>query len=50
MRVVAGVDSSTQSCTVALHDVDSGELLGVGSAAHAPTFPPISEQDPEMWW
>jgi xylulokinase len=50
MRVVAGVDSSTQSCTVALHDVDSGELLGVGWAAHAPTFPPISEQDPEMWW
>jgi len=50
MAVVAGVDSSTQSCTVALHDQDTGELLGVGSAPHAPTFPPVSEQEPESWW
>ncbi|MGC3952822.1 MAG: xylulokinase [Propionicimonas sp.] len=50
MAVVAGVDSSTQSTTVVLHDLDSGELLGVGSAPHSPTFPPVSEQDPAEWW
>ena len=50
MTVVAGVDSSTQSTTVVLKDGDSGELLGVGSAPHPPTFPPVSEQSPDDWW
>ncbi|MEA5117222.1 MAG: FGGY family carbohydrate kinase [Propionicimonas sp.] len=50
MPVVAGVDSSTQSTTVVLHDLDSGALLGTGSVPHSPTFPPVSEQDPAEWW
>lgn len=50
MANVAGIDSSTQSCTVELRDADSGALLGRGSAPHPPTTPPVSEQDPEAWW
>ena len=50
MGVVAGVDSSTQSCTVELRDSSDGRLLGGGRAPHVPTSPPISEQDPEQWW
>lgn len=48
--IVAGVDSSTQSCTVGLYDVDSGRLLASGQAPHPPTVPPVSEQDPADWW
>ena len=50
MRVVAGVDSSTQSTTVLLRDADTGLILSVGRAAHPPTFPPVSEQVPRDWW
>ncbi|MDR3069658.1 MAG: xylulokinase [Propionibacteriaceae bacterium] len=50
MALVAGVDSSTQSCTVELRDADSGALIGTGSAPHPPTTPPVSEQDPGKWW
>jgi xylulokinase len=50
MAIVAGIDSSTQSCTVEIRDADSGALLGRGSAPHPPTKPPVSEQDPEAWW
>ncbi len=50
MSVVAGVDSSTQSTTVALHDAGTGDLLGSGSAPHPATYPPVSEQSPETWW
>lgn len=50
MSVVAGVDSSTQSCTVELRDAGTGALLGSGRAPHPPTAPPLSEQDPESWW
>lgn len=50
MPVVAGVDSSTQSCTVELRDADSGELLGGGRAPHPPTRPPRSEQAADAWW
>lgn len=48
--LVAGVDSSTQSCTVELRDAETGESVALGRAPHAPTFPPVSEQDPRMWW
>lgn len=48
--VVAGVDSSTQSCTVELRDVASGVLVSTGRAPHPVTHPPVSEQDPESWW
>ena len=50
MSIVAGVDSSTQSCTVELRDAESGELRGTGRAPHPVTFPPVSEQHPDDWW
>jgi len=50
MGIVAGVDSSTQSCTVELRDAQSGELLGSGRAPHPVTYPPVSEQAPSAWW
>lgn len=49
-RVVLGVDSSTQSCTVEIRLLDSGELIATGRAAHPVTTPPVSEQDPNAWW
>jgi len=50
MSIVAGVDSSTQSCTVELRDADTGLLRGAGRAPHPATFPPVSEQHPHDWW
>ncbi len=50
MPLVAGVDTSTQSCTVVLRDADDGRVVGTASAPHPPTTPPISEQDPHSWW
>ena len=49
MSVVAGIDSSTQSCTVVLYDVDTRTMLAHASAGHPPTYPPVSEQDPVVW-
>lgn len=50
MPLVAGVDSSTQSCKVEIRDLDSGEIVAVGRGAHPATNPPRSEQDPTSWW
>lgn len=50
MTVVAGVDSSTQSCTVALFDAANGRRLGQGSSPHSRVAPPVSEQHPDEWW
>lgn len=50
MTLVAGVDSSTQSCKVEVRDVDDGTVVGAGRAPHPPTSPPVSEQDPHAWW
>jgi xylulokinase len=50
MPLVAGIDSSTQSCTVVLRDADDGRVIGTASASHPPTTPPVSEQHPEAWW
>ncbi len=49
-RLVAGVDSSTQSCKVELRELDSGALVASASAPHPPTGSPRSEQDPAAWW
>ena len=46
MRLVAGVDSSTQSCKVVVCDAESGELVRSGSAPH----PEGTEVAPEAWW
>jgi xylulokinase len=50
MPVVAGVDSSTQSTTVTLHDAVTGERLATASLPHTVTTPPVSEQNPADWW
>jgi xylulokinase len=46
MPLVAGVDSSTQSCTVVVRDAASGRLVRQGRAPH----PSGTEVDPERWW
>ncbi len=43
--LVAGVDSSTQSCKVMIRDAESGTLLRSGVARHASG----TEVDPEIW-
>jgi xylulokinase len=50
MVFVAGVDSSTQSTKIEIRDLDSGEVVGRGTASHPAVTPPVSEQDPGSWW
>jgi xylulokinase len=45
-ELVAGVDSSTQSCKVVVRDAGSGELVRQGRAAH----PDGTEVRPDAWW
>lgn len=45
MTLVAGIDSSTQSCKVVVRDADTGELVRHGSAPH----PDGTEVDPAHW-
>jgi xylulokinase len=44
--LVAGVDSSTQSCKVVVVDPESGTVVRSGSAGH----PDGTEVDPARWW
>jgi xylulokinase len=46
MTLVAGIDSSTQSCTVVVRDLDTGQIVRTGRAAH----PAGTEVDPNAWW
>ncbi|GAB3039014.1 xylulokinase [Parafrigoribacterium mesophilum] len=46
MPLVAGVDSSTQSCKVVIRGLDDGAIVRTGRAAH----PGGTEVDPEAWW
>lgn len=46
MVLVAGVDSSTQSCKVVIRDATSGALVRSGAAPH----PDGTEVDPAAWW
>jgi xylulokinase len=46
MSLVAGIDSSTQSCTVVVRDADTGAPVRNGRAPH----PPGTEVDPAAWW
>ena len=48
--LVAGVDSSTQSCTVVLRHLDDGAVVAQARSPHPATTPPISEQSPHAWW
>jgi xylulokinase len=45
-RIVAGIDSSTQSTKVLLCQAEDGTVIGSGSAPH----PPGTEADPAAWW
>jgi xylulokinase len=45
MPLVAGIDSSTQSCKVVIADADSGEVVRSASAKH----PAGSEVEPRHW-
>lgn len=45
-KLVAGVDSSTQSCKVIIFDPTSQKVVRTGRADHASG----SEIDPEIWW
>ena len=45
MPLVAGIDSSTQSCKVVIADADSGEVIRTASAKH----PGGSEVEPKHW-
>ncbi|WP_433387204.1 xylulokinase [Micromonospora sp. KLBMP9576] len=46
MPLVAGIDSSTQSCKVVVRDAQTGALLRQGRAPH----PDGTEVDPSAWW
>jgi xylulokinase len=49
MTVVAGFDSSTSATKVEVREIETGQVVGRGSAGHPPTRPPRSEQDPAAW-
>lgn len=44
--LVAGIDSSTQSCKVSVRDLATGKQVREGKASH----PPETIVDPEAWW
>lgn len=46
MALVAGVDSSTQSCKVVIRDADTGAIVRTGRASH----PDGTEVPPAAWW
>ncbi len=46
MTLIAGVDTSTQSCKVVILDAESGELVREGRATH----PIGTEVDPKFWF
>lgn len=46
MTLVAGVDSSTQSCKVVICDLETGAVVRTGRATH----PDGTEVDPAAWW
>ncbi len=46
MTLVAGIDSSTQSCKVIIRDLETGRVVREGRATH----PPGTIVDPNKWW
>ncbi|MFT4285663.1 MAG: xylulose kinase, partial [Protaetiibacter sp.] len=46
MTLIAGVDSSTQSCKVVVRDAATGAIVRTGRAAH----PEGTEVPPAAWW
>ncbi|WP_435299298.1 xylulokinase [Timonella sp. A28] len=45
-RLVAGVDSSTQSCKIVIRDAETGALIRSGAAPH----PDGTSVHPQHWW
>src|SRR3954452_17259278 len=46
MTLIAGIDSSTQSCKVVIRDAETGRLVRQGRAGH----PDGTEVHPDAWW
>lgn len=46
MTLVAGIDSSTQSCKVVVCQSDTGQIVRSASSPH----PVGTEVDPQLWW
>jgi xylulokinase len=46
MTLVAGVDSSTQTCKVIVRDLETGRIVREGRAPH----PPGTVVNPDLWW
>jgi xylulokinase len=46
MPLVAGIDTSTQSCKVVVCDAETGEQVRIGTAPH----PDGTEVHPDHWW
>jgi xylulokinase len=46
VALVAGIDSSTQSCKVVVCDTETGEIKRSASSPH----PDGTEVDPQLWW
>lgn len=46
MSLIAGVDSSTQSCKIVVRDLATGEVVRAASAPH----PDGTEVHPDQWW
>lgn len=46
MALVAGIDSSTQSCKILVCDADTGEIVRSATSPH----PGGTEVDPRLWW
>ena len=46
MPLVAGIDSSTQSCKVVVREAETGKLVSQGRASH----PEGTEVHPDAWW
>lgn len=49
-RLVAGIDSSTQSTKVVVRRLEDGAIVAEARTPHPATEPPRSEQDPDSWW
>ena len=46
MTLVAGIDSSTQSCKVVICDAETGHVVRSAASPH----PAGTEVDPQLWW
>lgn len=50
VELVAGIDSSTGATKLELVDLSTGAVVAKARREHPLTTPPVSEQDPAVWW